>query len=90
MYYKNLLNNNQQLNFIDTLSIASFVIGLMNLDENLTQNDKQELMKELANKSDLLLKEIHRHLQNQDKKLDMILQELKKSNDDRRNLSGAG
>lgn len=90
MYYKNLLNNNQQLNFVDTLSIASFIIGLMNLDENLTQNDKQELMKELANKSDLLLKEIHRHLQSQDKKIDMILQELKKSNDDRRNLSGAG
>ena len=86
MYYENLLNNNQQLNFIDTLSVASFVIGLMNLNENLTQNDKQDLMKELNNKSDLLLKEVHQHLESQDKKIDMILQELKKINDSRRDF----
>ena len=27
---------NKQLNLLDTLNIMSFVIGLMNLDENLT------------------------------------------------------
>ena len=85
MCYEGLLNNNyqQQLDFVDVLSIASFVIGLMNLNENLTQNDKQDLMKELNNKSDLLLKEVHKHLENQDEKINMILQELKKK-DDRR------
>ena len=36
--------NNNQLNFIDTLSVASFIISLMNLEENVTQSDKQELM----------------------------------------------
>ena len=67
---------NEQLDFIDLLSIASFVIGLMNLDENLTQGDKQELMEELGNKADLLLKEIHEHLEIQDDKLDEILKKL--------------
>ena len=79
MYYENLLKNNQQqLDFIDILNIASFILALMNLNENLTQNDKQQLMEELNNKSDLLLKEIHQHLEKQDQKIDVILQELKK------------
>lgn len=63
----------KQLDFIDLLSIASFVIGLQNLNENLTQGDKQDLQKELSNKSDLLLKEIHSHLEKQDNKLNEIL-----------------
>ena len=54
----------------------SFVIGLMNLDENLTQGDKQELMEELSNKADLLLTEIHNHLEKQDEKLDRIIKML--------------
>ena len=33
-----------QLSFLDLINIASFCIGLMNLDENLTQGDKQDLM----------------------------------------------
>lgn len=36
-------NNNNQLGFLDLLSIASFCIGLMNLDENITQGDMQDL-----------------------------------------------
>lgn len=67
---------NKQLNLLDTLNIMSFVIGLMNLNENLTQGDKQELMEELSNKADLLLTEIHNHLKEQDKKLDRIIQML--------------
>lgn len=67
---------NKQLDLLDTLNIMSFVIGLMNLDENLTQGDKQELMEELSNKADLLLTEIHNHLKEQDKKLDRIIKML--------------
>lgn len=67
---------NKQLDFLDTLNIMSFVIGLMNLDENMTQGDKQELMQELNNKADLLLNEIHSHLEEQDKKIDKILTKL--------------
>ena len=67
---------NKQLDFLDTLNIMSFVIGLMNLDENMTQGDKQELMQELSNKAELLLNEIHSHLEEQDKKIDKILTKL--------------
>ena len=75
MRNQDLLANNQ-LDFIDTLSIASFVIGLMNLGENLTQGDKQELQKDLADKADRLLMELHAHLEQQDVKLDAIAQRL--------------
>lgn len=76
MCYQDLLINSNQLGFIDLLSIASFCIGLMNLDENLTQNDKQELQQDLSNNIQKLLDEIHGHLQNQDEKIDLILKEL--------------
>lgn len=70
------MNNNNQLGFVDILSIMSFVIGLMNLDENLTQNDKQELQEDLSRQAHLLLDEIHNHLRSQDDKLDKILELL--------------
>lgn len=70
------MNNSKQLDFLDLISIASFVIALQNLDENLTQGDKQDLQHELADKADLLLAEIHEHLENQDFKLDTILKRL--------------
>ena len=67
-----------QLSFIDLLSIASFAISLENLEENMTQSDKQDLQKELSDKADLLLKEIHQHLERQDNKIDEILRRLDK------------
>ena len=70
------MTNNGQLDFIDLISILSFVIALMNLDENMTQGDKQDLQEDLANKAELLLNEIHSHLESQDDKLDFIIKEL--------------
>ena len=70
------MTNTGQLDFIDILSILSFLVALMNLDENLTQSDKQELQEDLANKADILLSEIHSHLEQQDIKLDGIIKEL--------------
>lgn len=67
---------NRQLDFLDLLNIMSFYIGLMNLQENVTQGDIQEVMKELANEADRLLTEIHKHLEDQDNKLNIILQSL--------------
>lgn len=71
------MNENSQLEFMDILSIMSFVISLKNLDENLSQNDKQDLQKNLSDNTHLLLKEIHAHLEEQDKKINEILEELK-------------
>lgn len=73
-----------QLDFIDILSIASFCIGLANLEENLTQGDKQDLQDDLSNKADMLLKEIHKHLEDQDIKLNLLIQELEELRNDRR------
>lgn len=68
---------NGQLDFLDLISIASFVIALQNLDLNVTQEDAQNLQRELSEKTDLLLNEIHKHLEEQDVKLSEILKEIK-------------
>lgn len=62
-----------QLSFLDLINVASFCIGLMNLDENLTQGDKQDLMQRFNDQTEIVLKEIHQHLQEQDQKIDLIL-----------------
>ena len=77
MYRKGLgSGDNGEFTFLDMLSILSFMIGAMNLNENLTQGDKQDLLEEFSSKADILLKEIHSHLEKQDDKLDKILEEL--------------
>ena len=75
--------NGKQLDFLDIITIQSYLIGLMNLEENLTQGDKQELLErqqkdaeKLDRKADLLLAEIHNHLEKQDKTLITIVAEL--------------
>lgn len=74
-------NDRQQLEFIDILSIMSFCISLMNLNENLSQGDKQDLQNDLTEKMKIILSEVHGHLEKQDEKIDRILEEL--SNDSR-------
>ena len=71
------LKDNYQLDILDVLSIINFMVGMMNLEENLTQGDKQDLQHDLSSKADLLLKEIHGHLEKQDMLLQQILEELK-------------
>ena len=66
-----------ELTFLDMIAILSFVVGLVNLDENLTQSDKADLQEELSQKADMLLQEIHGHLERQDALLTQILEELK-------------
>ena len=63
------MDMNGRLEYLDLLSIASFCIGLMNLDENITQGDVQDLANNLLN-------EIHGHLQDQDDKLNYIIKML--------------
>ena len=63
------LKDGNQFDLLDTLSVLSFLIGVMNLEENLTQGDLQD-------KTQLILDEIHGHLQEQDEKIDRILEVL--------------
>lgn len=66
--------NNSQFN--ENLNLASFILAILNYQENLTQNDKQDIMKNLSDASDLILQNIHQHLENQDRKIDYIIQLL--------------
>lgn len=74
-----------QLTFLDNINLMSFFISLMNLNENLTQNDKQDLQKFLENESKIILDKVQKHLQIQDQKIDLILEKLEElsKNDNR-------
>ena len=67
---------NENNNFLNLINIADFVLGIMNLQENLTQSDKQDIVDKLGKESDVILNKIHEHLEQQDKK--RILEILEK------------
>lgn len=77
------MNNNEQLSLLDILNILSFIIGILNYNENLTQGDKQELMQEIDNKISLVLDKVHKHLDIQDKQLNIIIKRLEELEIDR-------
>lgn len=56
-------------NLLDTLALVGFVIGLANYDENVSQSQVQQLI-------DAALGDIHNHLQEQDAKLNRIIEVL--------------
>ena len=68
---------NGQFTFLDSLSLISFIVGILNYGENLTQNDKQDLQNELNQKVDFILQNIHQHLEEQDRNIQKILEALK-------------
>lgn len=74
--------NNSQLNLVDMLSIVSMLFGMMNYNENSNQGDKQVILSGLANQADIMLKDINGHLQQQDKKLDNIIERLDRLEND--------
>lgn len=63
--------DNNQIDFLDLISIMSFCIGVMNLDENISQGDLQD-------KTQLIIDEIHAHLEEQDKLLKEIRDAIRK------------
>ena len=66
-------SESRQLDFLDLLNILSFLIAVENLQENMTQSDKQDLQKDLSESTERLLNEVHEHLEAQDQKIDRIL-----------------
>ena len=67
---------NGKLTFIDILSILSFFVGLQNLDLNVEQSDLDDQTQELDKRLRNVVDDIHRHLQEQDKKIDEILKKI--------------
>lgn len=63
-------------NFINTVNVLDFLISLKNLQENTAQTDQQNFEERVNEKIQLALKEIHNHLQEQDKKIDLIMKKL--------------
>ena len=70
------MNNNNDI--MDLLNLISLIVGVLNLEENLTQGDKQDLLDTFNKKANSLLSEIHSHLQEQDKKIDYLIQQQEK------------
>ncbi len=66
--------------FDSNLNLASFILGLMNYEQNLTQNDKSEILQNSQDVSDKVISSIDNHLQNQDKQLKEIILLLKEIN----------
>ena len=63
------MHDKRELDVLDILNILSFYIGVKNLDENLSQTTAGNLL-------DKAVGDIHKHLEEQDNKIDMILKEL--------------
>lgn len=59
-----------KLSAMDMLNILSFCISVQNLDENIGQNQLDDAI-------DKAIEDIHKHLQEQDAKIDMILEAMR-------------
>lgn len=58
----------QQINFLDIISMLSFIIGLENLQENRQQSEGQEQ----------IIKSIEEHLKKQDEQYEKIIELLER------------
>lgn len=52
--------------FYDAMAMTSFLLGIANYNENISQSQLQEIAKSIIN-------DIHNHLQQQDDKIDYII-----------------
>ena len=71
---------NEELELLDVITIISFIIQIQNYNENLSQSDKADLMNALDKQTKELLGNIHDDIEEQNKKLDEILERLKEIN----------
>ena len=69
--------NSRQWDFLDLISVMSFLIGVANYDENLTQGDKQDLLHEVDEATEQAIQKVREHLTEQDKKIERILEILR-------------
>lgn len=70
-----------EFTFMDYLAIASFFIGLENLELNITQEDMDKQTAELDANVNIKINEalsgIHKHLKEQDEKINELLRRVK-------------
>ena len=64
--------------FLDNLNVASFYLGLLNYQENLTQTDKQDLVHSMQETNEAMLGELRKDISEQNAMLREIIQRLDK------------
>lgn len=62
---------------LDTITLVSFLIGVANYGENLSQSDKDDMMQALDRKTNDMIKRLENDLEEQNKILNEILNILK-------------
>ena len=67
--------------FLDALAVVSFIVGILNYDENLSQSDKDDIMRELDEKTTGLLEKLEKEIEVQNDMLREILHRLEKLED---------
>ena len=68
--------------YIDYVNLMDLAISLCNLRSNNSQEERQKLEEHFNNELNILLEQIHGHLQQQDAKIDKILTMLEANEDD--------
>lgn len=61
---------------LDAIALVSFIIGMANYNENLTQNDKDDIMKRLDQQTKDILLQVQQSLNEQNAMLKRILEKL--------------
>lgn len=62
--------------FIDAISLISFMVSIANYDENLSQSDKDDLMKSLDEKTNEMLTRLEKDIDNQNEMIKDITNRL--------------
>lgn len=64
--------------FMDALSLVSFMVGIANYNENLSQSDKDDLMTSLDKTTNSMLTRLEKDLEEQNIMLREILEKLER------------
>ena len=62
--------------FMDAVALVSFIIGIANYNENLSQSDKDDMMHALDEKANVMLERLEADLEEQNELLRQILDKL--------------
>ena len=68
--------NNGEFTLIDILNILDFMLEIQNYNMNSNQNDMQSIQSKFNDQISIVVNDIHKHLQEQDDKIDEILARL--------------
>ena len=66
--------------FLESLTVVGFIIGVLNYDENLSQSDKDDIIQEFSQKAEDLLSKLEQDLNEQNGMLKEIIEKLDKLN----------